>query len=299
MKHALILLNHLAGANAELMVECGVAAEQAGWDAVLLADHMAFPPPPAGEVYAEARSTSPESSSPPEYLDFLDPWIILTGIAARTDRIRLGTWITPVARRQPWQTARDLATLDRLSNGRVMLGAGLGRRTEFERFGEPWNPRVMARKLDEALDIIARFWSGERVSFHGEHYLVDDVAVLPIPRQKPRIPILTAGIWPNRKPFERAARWDGMMPHFPGDGVVPGDGSTSPEAAVEALMDCYHGLVVEPGDVFLPADPPNRSSSYRDVCEACGVTWLWSDMRDDEGNRVLDLDRIRQGPPKQ
>lgn len=72
----------------------------------------------------------------------------------------LGTWIIPAARRQPWQLARDLASLDQLSHGRVILGVGLGRRAEYDLFGEEWDSRRVSRRYDEALDLLSRFWSG-------------------------------------------------------------------------------------------------------------------------------------------
>lgn len=108
LNYGIVLPNWEVDGDTEQLVEYGVAAEEAGWDGVFLADHLAM---------------GGEAGHPP----FPDPWITHAGIAARTDEIRLGTWVTPVPRRQPWQLARDLATLDRLSDGRVILGTGLGR----------------------------------------------------------------------------------------------------------------------------------------------------------------------------
>lgn len=88
---------------------------------------------------------------------------------------------------------------------RVLLGVGLGRRAEYDLFGAEWDPRTVSRRYDEALELITRFWSGERVTFHGEFYDADDVALLPKPEQRPRIPILVAGFWPNRRPVRRGA----------------------------------------------------------------------------------------------
>lgn len=108
-----------------------------------------------------------------------DPWIALSAIAARTKTIRLGTSVTPVARRQPWQVARDLATLDRLSGGRVILGAGLGRRPDYEQFGYPWSLKWSAARTDEALSIVNRLWTGNPVTHEGEHFQLTDVVLLP------------------------------------------------------------------------------------------------------------------------
>lgn len=295
LKRGLILPNWIAGADVGLLVEYGVAAEEAGWDGLFLADHLFFPPPPARN---HATLDAASDWSPSNFLDFPDPWITLTGIAVRTTRIRLGSWVTPIPRRQPWQVARDLATLDRLSGGRLILGTGLGRRSEYERFGIPWEPKTLAKKYDEALEIIAGFWSGNRLSFTGEHFTVNDVAVLPTPVQLPRIPIVVGGIWPNTRPIQRGARWDGIMPHYPGDGIVPAAGDVVPEAILEEMLSYYHSLTDDPGEVFLPATPPNHSPNYADVCKRLGVTWLYTSMRGEAGEWVLDMQRVREGPPR-
>jgi alkanesulfonate monooxygenase SsuD/methylene tetrahydromethanopterin reductase-like flavin-dependent oxidoreductase (luciferase family) len=115
-KHGLYLQNSPAYlgdlADPESMVEYAVAAEEAGWDGVFLADGL-----------------TPQFPS-------VDPWITLSGIATRTERLRLGTWVTPIPRRHPWQVAQDLATLDHLSNGRVLLGAGLGNPGNYTTYGQ-------------------------------------------------------------------------------------------------------------------------------------------------------------------
>ena len=292
LKHAIILPNWEVGGDTRLMVEYGVAAEEASWDGLLLADHLAFPP---------WGSVTPGPSPRPDdfdFLDFVDPWISLAGIAARTEHITLGSWVTPVPRRQPCQFARDLATLDRLSQGRVLLGAGLGRRSEYEPFGDEWNPRALGRRYDEALEIIDGLWRGERVTYQGEFHTVDDVAVLPTPVQRPRIPIIIGGLWPYRKPFQRGARWDGIMPHFPGDGVLPAEGDDTPEEIVREMLAYYHSLTDDPGEIMLLANPPGSTPDYPHICEELGVTWLCTRTVDAAGQWRLDLEQIQQGPPE-
>lgn len=282
-QRGLVLPNWKAGDDPGRLVEAAVVAEAAGWDAVLLADHLVFPPP--SQIGGDADPTAAASMP--------DPIVVLGAIAARTRSIRLGTWIVPVPRRQPWQLARDLATLDRLSGGRVMLGAGLGRRPDHERFGVPWDLPALGRRLDEALLLIDGFWSGTVVEHAGEHYSVDRVSLLPRPHQQPRIPVFIGGLWPNRAFLRRGARWDGIMPHFPGDGVLPGDG-TPPEDHVAQLLAVYRDLVDEPGEVLLLDRPPGASDGYRDLCADLGVTWLLTAKT--EGAWRLDLDRIAAGP---
>jgi alkanesulfonate monooxygenase SsuD/methylene tetrahydromethanopterin reductase-like flavin-dependent oxidoreductase (luciferase family) len=177
------------------LIQLGVDAEAAGFDGFFLWDHIVF---------------SNTGDGPP----ILDPWLLLAVIAARTSRIRLGTMITPVPRRRPWQLARQTATLDVLSGGRVTLGVGIGSPAygDFGIFGEPAGDRERAERLDEGLDVLAGLWTGDQFSYQGRHFTVDPVRFRPVPRQRPRIPVWVGGVLPARRPVARAARWDGMVP---------------------------------------------------------------------------------------
>ena len=126
-------------ADAGTVATVAVAAEQAGWDGLFVWDHVVHD--------KKLRRGRP----------FGDPWMLLTAAALATSRIRLGTLVTPVARRRPQQLARQVATLDALSGGRVIFGAGLGGpiEDEFGSFGEPTDPVVLAERLDEGLDLLA------------------------------------------------------------------------------------------------------------------------------------------------
>src|SRR4029077_19393623 len=130
-------------------------------------------------------------------------------IAASTTRVRLGTAVTPVARRRPQVLAHQVATLDNLSGGRVTFGAGLGGATwEFGKCGEPVDAKWRAAMLDEGLDLLRRFWSGEEVTHDGEHYTVDGVTLAPAPAQA-RVAISLGGTRPAS--LRRAARFDGWL----------------------------------------------------------------------------------------
>lgn len=291
LKHGIVLLNSLVDGDAERLAEYGVIAEEAGWDGVFLADHLV----PGGE----------------EGVDWPDPWLTLSAIAARTEEITLGSWVTPVPRRQPWQLARDLATLDRLSDGRVLLGAGLGRAFDYTTFGEAWEPRRIADRYDEALEIIDGLWSGQPFSYDGAHYTVDDAVLRPTPVQSPRIPIVIGGIWPSKKPFERGARWDGIIPHYRGDGIIPSAGLDSddtgdlelperpggPEAEVRAMIEYYRERADELGTILLPADPPHADEDWLPFCRELGASWVYTRNVHPEDGWELDRELIRQGPP--
>ncbi|MGH3097293.1 MAG: LLM class flavin-dependent oxidoreductase [Streptosporangiales bacterium] len=178
------------------LVALACLAESSGWDGVFLEDYICF----------QGDPTAPTC----------DPWVALAAIAARTTAVRLGTIVTPLARRRPWKVAREAVGIDLLSGGRMVLGVGLGDTGEhviddasFSAFGEVRDPRVRARMLDEALDLVAGLLTAEPFSFAGEHYAVGDVVFRPAPVQRPRIPIWVGGGYPYRGPVSRAARWDG------------------------------------------------------------------------------------------
>src|SRR5919198_555501 len=148
MQYGVCLANIGTYADPRVGVRVAETAESAGWDGVFMWDHLAFVwGPPAA-----------------------DPWITLAAIAASTSRVRIGTAVTPVARRRPQVLAHQIATLDRLSGGRVVFGAGLGGiESEFGKFGEPTDARVRAELLDEGLELLRRLWSGEEVTHAGSH----------------------------------------------------------------------------------------------------------------------------------
>jgi probable F420-dependent oxidoreductase len=244
-------------------VRVAEAAETAGWDGVFTWDHLAF-------VWGAPAA---------------DPWITLAAIASATTRIRLGTAVTPVARRRPQVLAQQVATLDVLSAGRVVFGAGLGgSRDEFAKFGEPTDARVRAGMLDEGLDLLRRLWSGEQVVHRGEHFVVEGVALAPTPVQE-RVPIWIGG---NRAAsLRRAARWDGWL----ADSADP------------------TGMRLSPGDVARSIEQMGRGDDF-DVAvlgqsdrgdpaayERVGATWWLENVHDRRGSIDDVLTLARRGPP--
>jgi alkanesulfonate monooxygenase SsuD/methylene tetrahydromethanopterin reductase-like flavin-dependent oxidoreductase (luciferase family) len=178
------------------LAELAQRAEDAGWDGVFLEDYILW----------QGRRDFPTC----------DVWVALGAIAASTEKVRLGTAVTPLARRRPWKVAREAAAVDQLSGGRMILGVGLGdigdailQDSSFSAFGEVADGRRRGEMLDEALDIIAGLWTAEPFSYAGRHFTIDEVTFTPPPVQRPRIPIWIGGGYPNRRPTERALRWDG------------------------------------------------------------------------------------------
>ena len=160
----------------------------------------------------------------------LDPWIALAAIAMTTERVAIGPLVTPLSRRRVHKLARETATLDQLSAGRLILGVGLGsdRHGELAPFGEVHDPKQQAVLLDDGLDQLVRYWDG---------------AFDPRPVQRPRIPVWCAATWPNRRPLRRAARWDGLFP------VRVPEPDALAEMAGEALRAARRGRrPVRPGD---------------------------------------------------
>jgi alkanesulfonate monooxygenase SsuD/methylene tetrahydromethanopterin reductase-like flavin-dependent oxidoreductase (luciferase family) len=245
------------GEDPRQLIELGVAAERAGFDGYFLWDHIVF---------------SNTGDGPP----ILDPWLILGAVAASTSRIKLGTMITPVPRRRPWQLARQTATLDRLSGGRVILGVGIGSPAhgDFGIFGEPAGARERADLLDEGLDVLAGLWTGDWFCYTGRHYTVQQVRFVPAPVQRPRIPVWVGGVLPAARPIARAARWDGMVPiRYAGRRLVrpaPDDiaGVRDRAAAARGTAGGFD-LVVWAEVAAEPGRVPELARPYREA----GATW--------------------------
>ncbi len=175
------------------MVEIGRAAEDHGWDGLFVWDHVLSPLPGSWEIS--------------------DPWIVLAAIAATTTSIRLGTMVTPIARRRIIKLARETVTLDRLSAGRLTLGLGLGGDggREFSVFGDPVEPGERAEVLDQGVATLTALWGGDVVHSSGR-VRVENVQIEPGPVQSPRIPIWFGCKGVRARPVDRAAAYDGIYP---------------------------------------------------------------------------------------
>jgi alkanesulfonate monooxygenase SsuD/methylene tetrahydromethanopterin reductase-like flavin-dependent oxidoreductase (luciferase family) len=193
VRYGLYVPNFGKACSPQTLVQLAVEAEDYGWDGFFLWD----------SISGEDRK-----------LPTVDAFTTLAAMATSTKRMRLGTTVTALPRLRPWKVARETATLDHLSNGRLTLGVGIGfpPDQEYSRFGEDPNIKVRAAKLDEALEILVGLWGGKPFAYQGKHFTVKRTQFLPASKQKPRIPIWVGGSWPRKRPFIRAAMWDGVIP---------------------------------------------------------------------------------------
>ena len=279
MRFALNVPNFGALSDPSILMDLAADAEQSGWDGFFLWDHILL------------WDRNP----------IADPWIALAAIAVRTERIRIGPMVTPVARRRPWKVAREATSLDHLSRGRLVFGAGLGNPAdaEFQAFGEAPDARVRAARLDEGLEIIAGMWSGERYEYQGEYHRVERFSFLPRPLQQPRIPVWIAGKWPNRAPFRRAARWDGAFPMRVGDEQMTPDDVRKVMEYLNRYRDPEKGFDVS---IFLEGmvDRTGLQPGLIEEFSRAGVTWLHDGPGFDDATKAgVEAFRhhIRMGPP--
>jgi alkanesulfonate monooxygenase SsuD/methylene tetrahydromethanopterin reductase-like flavin-dependent oxidoreductase (luciferase family) len=233
-------------ANPVVVARLAAEAEEAGWDGFFVWDHVRWRPP---------------------VVDVADPWITLAATATATERIRLGPMVTPLARRRPVKVAKETATLDRLSGGRLTLGVGLGSDrfgNEFSITGEELDDRRRAGMLDESLEILAAAWSGDTVHYRGEHYTVGGMRFLPRPVQRPGVPIWVAGYYGSARPLRRAAGYQGF---FPANLQHP-DQLAEIVAAITTLRE-QAGTDTEPYDIVAGIEPGHDPTPYG----AAGATW--------------------------
>ncbi len=209
-----------------VMAGVAAAAEDRGWDGLYVWDHI---------IYREPVSA------------VADPWIVLSAIASATSKLRIGPLVTPLARRRVQKLARETATLDLLSGGRLTLGVGLGSDNsgELGPFGEELDAKKRAVLLDDGLERLAAMWGGE---------------FQPAPVQQPRIPVWVAARWPNRRPVRRAVRWDGLFPI-----EMPG-----PEALAELAHETAEARGGEPFDLVAEIAPGDDPGPWAQA----GATWV-------------------------
>jgi alkanesulfonate monooxygenase SsuD/methylene tetrahydromethanopterin reductase-like flavin-dependent oxidoreductase (luciferase family) len=232
----------------------------------------------------------------------IDAWISLAAAAMRTEKIRLGTMLTPVSRMRPWKLASETVTLDLLSNGRTILSVGLGALdTGFAAFGEETDRKIRAELLDEGLEILSGLWKGQPFSYEGKHYKVmpTDFFPPPSPVQQPRIPVWVVGAWPHPKSMQRVLRWDGLLPYLPGKELTPAIVQDM-RAYVEdnRQLDTPFDIVVEG---VTPGDNQERAADIVQPWMEAGASWRIEAMWGQPGETkelTLIRERVSQGPPK-
>jgi len=235
----------------EFLVPLAKTCEELGFEGVLLADHVVG--------HAEIESKYPYSYNDGEsnfvaQTEFPETFAAICAMAAVTSRLRFNTQIYIAPLRHPIHLAKSLATASVLSQGRVVLGAGVGwLREEFTALGEDFDNR--GRRLDEMIAVMRKLWSGDMVEHRGEFYAFDALRMLPAPVVP--VPIMVGGLHP--RVLERAgALCDGW--------ITPGN---TPEEfdAIYATIERHradHGRSEGPFEYIVAAPEPGQLEQYRD-----------------------------------
>jgi alkanesulfonate monooxygenase SsuD/methylene tetrahydromethanopterin reductase-like flavin-dependent oxidoreductase (luciferase family) len=275
MRYGIVTANLEEYADPRVAVRLARAAEAAGWEAFFVWDHLGFVRGvPSG-----------------------DPWVILSAVADSTERLKLGLAVTPLARRRPPVVANALASLDLLSGGRAIFGAGLGGAPEeFTAFGEPGDAKQRAGMLDEGLTILDGLWSGETVTHHGPHYTVEGVSLAPRPLQRPRIPIWIGG--EGAPALRRAARWDGWLAPATNPDRTP-TMAKGPQRIAEMVAEIRRNRTTEAPfevavDGYSEAGDPTLPRSYG----VAGATWWLESIHGMRGPLDEMMARVEAGPPE-
>lgn len=238
MRYGIVLANTMSWATGPGAVEAARAAESAGFESFWTVEHVVYP-----DDYASAYPYSPDGKMPARpSTPIPDPLIWLAYVASATSALRLATGILILPQRNPVVLAKELATLDHLSGGRVELGIGVGwLREEFDALGVPWERR--GARTDEYVAAMRALWAADGATFDGDFASFTRVSSNPKPAQG-TIPIIVGGH--TRVAAERAGRL--------GDGFVPGKGSATELAELFDIVRetaAAHGR--DPGAIELTA----------------------------------------------
>lgn len=234
----------------------------------------------------------------------VDAWVALTAAAMQTNRIKLGTMLTPISRMRPWELAGKANTLDHLSAGRVIVAVGLGALdVGFAEVGEETDRKIRAELMDDGLEIMLKLWSGKPFSYTGKHYTIKEHSFMqtPPPVQTPSIPLWVVGLWGAEKSMDRAVRYTGLLPY-----VRAEDGS--PVTITADMVRDMRTYATQRRDPHLPFDIVIEGATPGDNREAArakvaplaeaGATWWIESMWDVPGGLEAFLGRLRQGPPR-
>ncbi len=275
MRYGIVTANLGEYADPRGAIHLAREAEAAGWEAFFVWDHLGFVRGvPSG-----------------------DPWVILSAVAASTEHLKLGLAVTALARRRPQVVANALTSLDILSDGRVVFGAGLGGvPEEFTAFGEPGEAKKRATMLNEGLTVLDGLLSGETVTHRGPNYAVQGVSLAPLPLQRPRIPIWIGG--EGAPALRRAARWDGWLAPATSHEGTP-TMAKSPERIAEMVAEIRRNRTTDAPfevaiDGYSEAGDPALPRAYR----TAGATWWLESIHDARGPLSEMIARVKAGPPE-
>jgi alkanesulfonate monooxygenase SsuD/methylene tetrahydromethanopterin reductase-like flavin-dependent oxidoreductase (luciferase family) len=275
MRYGIVTANLGEYADPRMAVRLARAVEEAGWEAFFVWDHLGFVRGvPSG-----------------------DPYVTLAAVAASTTRLKLGLAVTPLARRHPQVVASALASLDLLSAGRAIFGAGLGGAPEeFTAFGEPGDAKRRAAMLDEGLTILDELWSGESVTRRGPHYTVEGVSLAPRPLQRPRVPIWIGGESPPA--LRRAARWDGWLAPATSHDETSTTMAKSPERIAEMVATIRrHRTTTAPFEVAIDGYSESGAHELPRAYGEAGATWWLESIHSVRGTLSEMMARVEEGPP--
>ena len=191
--------------------DLAVAAEERGFDSMWFAEHSHIP--------VSRKSPWPGGADLPKmYYDTFDPFVALASAASVTTKIKLATGICLVVQRDPIHTAKEVASLDHLSKGRVLFGIGAGwNAEEMEDHGTDFKRRF--KVMRERIEAMKALWTENEAEYHGEFVNFDPTFAWPKPVQKPHPPIHVGGGFPGAA--KRAVRYgDGWMPIYGRDDIT-------------------------------------------------------------------------------
>jgi alkanesulfonate monooxygenase SsuD/methylene tetrahydromethanopterin reductase-like flavin-dependent oxidoreductase (luciferase family) len=238
----------------------------------------------------------------------VDAWVALTAAAMKTSTIRLGTMVTPLPKRKPWEVASQAATLDNLSGGRVILSVGLGAPDpRFWIFEDDPGRKIRAEMMDEGLDLLALMWRGEAFTYEGKHFhsKLAEMMIPPPSTQQPRIPVWVVGLWPAPRSMRRSARWDGWLPNFktPGAGVDRPDREQLIEGVAWLREErARQGLSMDGYEVIMEGNTEPGEAANEEVqawADAGATWWLEANWQVDQATAVeWSSGRLRAGPPR-
>jgi len=191
----------------DVVPEIAILSEKIGFDSFWASDHMFLP-----SLFYEALGISTDKGEYP----FLEAWTTMAAVATITKQIKLGVGVTPIPLRNPSILAKQVATVDFISNGRVIFGAGAGwHKKEFESYGVSWDShRVRIAKMIEGIEVIRKLWTEPFASYQGKYYKLREAPLWPKPVQKPHPPIWFGGF--STQIINATAKYgQGWVPYCP------------------------------------------------------------------------------------